>query len=84
VGAVAVGVEEVEIRAERLGRLDVGGARPRIAFITFAPVRQAASTQNEGPSSPWNWRRVRFSRSAASITSSRVELTNRRRSRSGA
>src|SRR5262245_35875554 len=48
----------------------------RIALITVAPVRRPASRQNDGPSSPWNWSRVRFSRSAASITSSSLELTN--------
>ena len=49
--------------------------RTRKAFITLAPVRRAASVQNDGPSSPWSWRMLRCSRSAASITSSSGALT---------
>ncbi len=43
----------------------------RTAFMTFKPLRRAASAQYEGPSSPWNWRIV--SGTLASVASTLVE-----------
>src|SRR5579875_1216675 len=50
--------------------------RTRAALMTRHPVRRAASVQNTGPSSPWNWSIVSPTSSATRTTWSSVGLTN--------
>ena len=48
----------------------------RTAFITFRPLRRAASAQYEGPSSPWNWSIVSGTLPSVASTSSSGAFTN--------
>ena len=52
------------------------GPRPAAALITRAPVRRAASAQNDGPSSPWNCNMLSPRSSLVATTSSSGAFTN--------